>query len=68
MCESGGGRPGIPVPNKSTVSVGVKQHFNSITTTNTEEVGREVQIQSYTGIGMRPQWHDLIKSYQGHNA
>ena len=26
LCESRGGRPGLPVPNKSTVSVNVKQH------------------------------------------
>jgi len=28
VCESRGGRPGFPVPNKPTVSVDVKQHFN----------------------------------------
>ena len=28
LCESRGGRPGLPVPNKPTVSVDVKQHFN----------------------------------------
>ena len=28
LCESRGGRPGLPVPNKSTVSVDIKQHFN----------------------------------------
>ena len=28
LCESRGGRPGLPVPNKPTVSVAVKQHFN----------------------------------------
>ena len=26
LCESQGGRPGLPVPNKPTVSVDVKQH------------------------------------------
>ena len=26
VCESRGGRPGLPVPNKPTVSVDVKQH------------------------------------------
>ena len=26
LCESRGGRPGLPVPNKPTVSVNVKQH------------------------------------------
>ena len=26
VCESQGGRPGLPVPNKPTVSVDVKQH------------------------------------------
>ena len=26
LCESRGGRPGLPVPNKLTVSVDVKQH------------------------------------------
>ena len=26
LCESRGGRPGLPVPNKPTVSVDVKQH------------------------------------------
>ena len=29
LCESRGGRPGLPVPNKPTVSVDVKQHFNN---------------------------------------
>ena len=29
LCESRGGRPGFPVPNKPTVSVDVKQHFNN---------------------------------------
>ena len=53
----GGGRPGLPIPNKPTVSVDVKQHSTT-----------EVQIESYPGIVMRPQWHDLIKSYQGHNG
>ena len=28
LCESLDGRPGLPVPNKPTVSVDVKQHFN----------------------------------------
>ena len=28
LCESRGGRPWAPVPNKPTVSVDVKQHFN----------------------------------------
>ena len=28
LCERRGGRPGLPVPNKLTVSVDVKQHFN----------------------------------------
>ena len=28
--ESRGGRPGLPVPYKPTVSVDVKQHFNLI--------------------------------------
>ena len=27
-CESRGGRPALPVPNKPTVSVDVKQHFS----------------------------------------
>ena len=27
LCESRGGRPGLPVPNKPTVSVDVKQRF-----------------------------------------
>ena len=27
VCESRSGRPGLPVPNKPTVSVDVKQHF-----------------------------------------
>ena len=27
LCESRGGRPGLPVPNKPTVSVDVKQHW-----------------------------------------
>ena len=27
LCESRGGRPGLPVPNKPTVSVDVKQHL-----------------------------------------
>ena len=31
LCESGGGRPGLPVPNKPTVYVDVKQHFNQPT-------------------------------------
>ena len=26
LCESGGGRPELPVPNKPTVSVDVRQH------------------------------------------
>ena len=26
LCESRGGRPGLPAPDKSTVSVDVKQH------------------------------------------
>ena len=30
LCEGRGGRPGLPVPNKPTVSVDVRQH--SITT------------------------------------
>ena len=30
LCESRGGRPGLPVPNKPTVSVDVKQHFNQL--------------------------------------
>ena len=29
LCESRGGLPGLPVPNKPTVSVDVKQHFNN---------------------------------------
>ena len=29
MCESRGGRPGLPVPNKPTVSVDVKQNLNN---------------------------------------
>ena len=29
LCESRGGRPGLPSPNKPTVSVDVKQHFNN---------------------------------------
>ena len=28
LCESRGGRPRLPVPDKPTVSVDVKQHFN----------------------------------------
>ena len=28
LCEGRGGRPGLPVPNKPTVSVAVKQQFN----------------------------------------
>ena len=28
LCESRGGLPGLPVPNKPTVSVDVKRHFN----------------------------------------
>ena len=28
LCGSRGGRPGLPVPNKPSVSVDVKQHFN----------------------------------------
>ena len=28
LCQSRGGRPGLPVPNKPTVSADVKQHFN----------------------------------------
>ena len=31
LCESRGGRPGLPVPNKPTVSVDIKQHFNQHT-------------------------------------
>ena len=27
LCESGGGRPGLPVPNKPAVSVDVEQHL-----------------------------------------
>ena len=30
LCESRGGRPGLPVPNKPTVPVDVKQHFNQL--------------------------------------
>ena len=30
LCESRGGRPGLPVLNKPTVSVDVKQHFNQL--------------------------------------
>ena len=30
LCESRGGRPGLPVPNKPTVSVDVKQHYPSL--------------------------------------
>ena len=30
LCESRGGRPGFPVPNKPTVSVDVKQQFNNM--------------------------------------
>ena len=29
LCESRGGRPGLPVPNKTTVSVDVKQHLTN---------------------------------------
>ena len=29
LCESRGGRPGLPVPNKPTVSADVKQHSTS---------------------------------------
>ena len=29
VCESRGGCPGLPVPNKPTVSVDAKQHFNN---------------------------------------
>ena len=28
VCESRGGRPDLPVPNKPIVSMDVKQHFN----------------------------------------
>ena len=28
LCEGRGGRPGLPVPNKPTVFVDVKPHFN----------------------------------------
>ena len=28
LCESRGGRPGLPFPNKPAVSVDIKQHFN----------------------------------------
>ena len=30
LCESRGGRPGLTVPNKPTVSVDVKQHFSAV--------------------------------------
>ena len=30
MCESRGGRPGLPVPNKPTVPVDVKQHSTNL--------------------------------------
>ena len=30
LCESRGGRPGLPVSNKPTVSVDVKQHVNQL--------------------------------------
>ena len=30
LCESGGGRPGLPVPNKPTVSVDVKHHSTKL--------------------------------------
>ena len=29
LCESRGGRPGLPVPNTPTVSVDVKQHLTN---------------------------------------
>ena len=29
LCESRGGRPGLPASNKPTASVDVKQHFNN---------------------------------------
>ena len=29
LCESRGGRPGLPVPNNPMASVDVKQHFNN---------------------------------------
>ena len=35
LCQNRGGRPGLPVPNKPTVSVDVKQHFNKSTTAMT---------------------------------
>ena len=30
VCESRGGRPGLPVPNKPMVSVDVKQHLTNL--------------------------------------
>ena len=30
LCESRGGRPGLPVPNKSTVSADVTQHSTNL--------------------------------------
>ena len=31
LCESRGGRPGLPIPNKPTVSVDIKQHSANVT-------------------------------------
>ena len=38
LCESEGGHPGHPVPNKPTVSVDVKQHFNHIMVYRAQEL------------------------------
>ena len=44
LCESRGGRLGLPVRNKPTVSVDVKQHFNNnITDCNVSRFGLAVR-------------------------
>ena len=44
LCESRGGRPGLPVPNKPTVSVDVKQHSTM------SPVCIRMQKRSYTHV------------------
>ena len=55
FCESGGGRPGFPVPNKPTVSVDVKQHFNN----NKRGGGGRIGGRGEWGVlsGIHPAFH-----------
>ena len=56
VCESPGGRPGLPVPNKPRVSVDVKQHFN--------QAGHQIKTWDWTqyrsGVILNELGHELV--------